>query len=628
MRQPPLIMVGDFETTVYENQTSTEVWASALVTLNTEDVKIFHSINATLDYLLALHKSCTIYYHNLKFDGAFWLSMLLENPKWKQAYTVKSQEPYVAEWLDVKDMPSYSYQYMISDKGQWYNIILKTPYGTIQLCDSLKLLPFTVKAIGEAFKTKHRKTTIEYTGYRYANCEITDEEKEYIANDVLVVKEALEIMFAQKHNKKTIGSCCLAEFKHIHYYDWDTLFPRLDEYPINYDLYGSHNADEYIRKSYRGGWCYLAKGKENKIKENGLTLDVNSLYPSVMSGASGNLYPTGLPTFWQGNIPPLRENQYYFVRIRCRFKIKEGYLPFIQKKSTYLYNQTEMLETSDVYDKATGKYCRYYRDLDGTIKDSAMEMTMTCTDYKLFLEHYDVDSLEVLDGCYFTALPASVLFDFYIDKYKKIKLENKGALRTIAKLFLNNLYGKLATNDNSSYKIAYLNKDGAIAYRTVVEHNKAVVYVPCGSAVTSYARNFTIRTAQANYYGPDKRGFIYADTDSIHCDLDISEVKNVRLDDKEFLCWKCESQWDKAIFVRQKTYLEHVIKEDFEDVEPYYDVKCAGMSDRCKQYFIDGINNNEYTLEDFKIGLQLNGKLIQKRIKGGVILEETTYEMR
>ena len=32
---------------------------------------------------------------------------------------------------------------------------------------------------------------IDYTG-----CEITDEEKEYIANDVLVVKEALEFMLA------------------------------------------------------------------------------------------------------------------------------------------------------------------------------------------------------------------------------------------------------------------------------------------------------------------------------------------------------------------------------------------------------------------------------------------------
>ena len=33
--------VGDFETTVYKGQVNTEVWASAVVELFTEDVKIF-----------------------------------------------------------------------------------------------------------------------------------------------------------------------------------------------------------------------------------------------------------------------------------------------------------------------------------------------------------------------------------------------------------------------------------------------------------------------------------------------------------------------------------------------------------------------------------------------------------
>ena len=39
--------MADFETTVYENQEFTEVWAAAIVELNTEKVKIFH-------YLLSL----------------------------------------------------------------------------------------------------------------------------------------------------------------------------------------------------------------------------------------------------------------------------------------------------------------------------------------------------------------------------------------------------------------------------------------------------------------------------------------------------------------------------------------------------------------------------------------------
>ena len=60
---------------------------------------------------------------------------------------------------------------------------------------------------------KGKNRDMEYKGFRYAGCEITDEEQEYIKNDVLVVKEALEIMREEGHSKLTIGSCCLAEYR-------------------------------------------------------------------------------------------------------------------------------------------------------------------------------------------------------------------------------------------------------------------------------------------------------------------------------------------------------------------------------------------------------------------------------
>ena len=66
-------LVGDFETTVYSGQTYTEVWASAVVEIGTENVLIFNSIDKTWDYLLSLDKDIMIYYHNLKFDGEFWM---------------------------------------------------------------------------------------------------------------------------------------------------------------------------------------------------------------------------------------------------------------------------------------------------------------------------------------------------------------------------------------------------------------------------------------------------------------------------------------------------------------------------------------------------------------------------
>lgn len=653
--------MGDFETTVYKGQVNTEVWASALVELFSDKVTILHSISETFDYLVSLNCNVVVYYHNLKFDGAFWLSYLLVDKKFTQAYDKIGDKETDVKWKQQFKMFNNTFKYSISDRGMWYSIIVKVKNHFIEIRDSLKLLPFSVKRIGESFGTKHKKLDMEYTGFRYAGCEITKEEQEYIANDVLVVKEALEIMFKQGHNKLTIGSCCLEEYKKICrssleiQLDYAEMFPNLYDFKIDKQEHKYDNAGNWLRKSYRGGWCYLVKGKENKIKTNGTTADVNSLYPSMMSSKSGNKYPIGLPKFWTGNFIPdqaLKENMYYFVRIKTRFYIKDNYLPFIQIKGDLKYKGTESLETSDVYNHENGDYFPYYIDKDGNIQQAKVELTLTMTDYQLIKEHYELVDFEILDGCYFYSMVG--IFDEYINKYAKIKKESKGALRELAKLFLNNLYGKMASSTDSSFKIAYVKDDKSIGFMQVVENEKKPGYIAIGSAITSYSRNFTIRAAQKNYYGAEKRGFIYADTDSIHCDLLPQEIKGIEVDDKEFCCWKLESCWDKAIFTRQKTYIEHVTHENLiplEESKQYNNIKCAGMPKKCKDLFeisMQGtadVNENwsdeekEFLFDkdnkpivrdysDFKVGLKVPDKLRPIRIRGGVLLVNTTYEMR
>ena len=648
--------MGDFETTVYKDQQMTEVWASACVELYTEDVKIFHSIAEQYEYLLSLNSNLIIYYHNLKFDGSFWLSYLITELNYEQAfeYYEFNENELLAEFKKEQFMKNKTFRYSISDRGQWYSITIKDNNHYIVIRDSLKLLPFSVEKIGKSFKTKHKKLDMDYTGFRYAGCEITDEEKEYIKNDVLVVKEALEILFEQGHNKLTIGSCCLAEYKLIHgFKEYEADFPNLYEFEIDQSLYGYANAGDYIRKSYRGGWCYLVKGKEGKIYHNGTTADVNSLYPSMMSNESGNIYPYGFPTFWRGNIIPdeaLDGQHYYFVRIKTRFYIKHNMLPFIQAKSNFLYAQTESLTTSDVFDPITEKYYPTYLGDDNKIHDTRMILTLTMTDFNLIKEHYELVDFEILDGCYFKA--KLNLFEDYISKYKLIKMTSTGAVRELAKLFLNNLYGKMASSTDSSFKVAQQKDDTSLGFLEVKANDKKPGYIAVGSAITSYSRNFTIRAAQKNYYGVDKPGFIYADTDSIHCDLSPEEIKGINVSDTEFCCWKLESCWDEAIFTRQKTYIEHIVKENLKEIDtPYYNIKCAGMPDKCKDLFLMTLNateeqikgyqsseniDDEYKeflsksrkLTDFKVGLLIPGKLLPKRIPGGVVLVETTYEMR
>lgn len=661
-----VIYAADFETTVEKDtsaQQSTEVWSSAFCPVRkasqiigkrpikqatASDVIIHHSIEESYKWLESFHEDIMLYYHNLKFDGSFWLDYLMRNG-WKYQKKMKRNEV----------MPAHTFDCLISDLGQWYTITLFFDDHEIEMRDSLKLMPMSLRTLAKSFGTKHQKLDMQYTGHRYAGCPISDSERNYIKNDVLVLMEALEIMFMKGHNSITIGACCLSEYKKsMPKMAYEEMFKRMDliELPAEY---GSGNADAYIRKAYKGGWCYAMKGKTRKKIKNGCTADVNSLYPSMMSSESGNYYPVGVPHFWHGPIPDevIKNEYYYFIRIRCAFSVKNGMLPFIQIKGSMYYNPVEMLE--DSRPRINGRRYRTLFDAAaGEEVDNIVELTLTCTDFELMKKHYNLYNLVVLDGCWF--YKEIGIFDDYIEKYRKIKEESKDpATRKIAKLLMNNLYGKLSASTDSSYRVPEFDEDDVMILREVEEYQKKPLYIPAGAAITSYARRFTITAAQENY-----KHFCYADTDSIHCSCRPGQLKGVPVDPVKFCHWKIETSWDAAYFVRQKTYIEHVTEENEQPIgRPYYNVKCAGMPDNCKQLFVQSLEESEgdaaghkfmldnylsYTpgvvsretiekekflskkrsIEDFDRGLVIYGKLMPKHIKGGLILESTFFEMR
>lgn len=624
----------DFETT-RNTDDYTEVWSSAYVRRDSEDVHIDNNISDTFQYFVNLKKNVILYYHNLKFDGSFWLWFLKTKTKYKEARTN-------GKWLKTKEMPRSSYKYLISAMGEWYNIVIKTPYATIEIRDSYKLLPFALKSIGESFQTKHKKLTMEYRGYRYSGMEISESEKAYIRNDVLVLKEALEEMYRQGHNQLTIGACCMMDFR-IDYpkKSFERLFPNLYEMELPNGISDKYTKSigAYIKRSYYGGWVYCNDRIAEKWVWNGFTDDAYSLYPSVMHSQSGNRYPVGVPIFWKGKVPEEIKNdstKYYFVHFRCRFQLKDGYLPFLQIKNSLLYKRTEMLKTSDI--KINGKYYKSYSASDGTIMECRPELILTCTDYIRFLEHYTVYDIDYIDGCYFETL--SGLFDNYLNRYNEIKMSATGARRTQAKLFLNNLYGKFATSTDSSYKL-YNVQDGKPMYSVCLEDDKKPGYIPIGSAITSYARDCTIRAAQKNYH--TDRGFCYADTDSIHANIPLEKVVGIPHAKNGFCTWKTECTWTSAKFLRSKTYLEIV--------DGVVNITCAGMPIRSKMLFLASCGypyaiqwledsgqaltqaEKEYlqtfrTLDNFDFGMIVPGKLRPKQVPGGTVLIDTEFTMK
>ena len=151
--------------------------------------------------------------------------------------------------------------------------------------------------------------------------------------------------------------------------------------------------------------------------------------------------------------------------------------------------------------------------------DEEVTLCLTSVDLELFLEHYNVYNVEWHSGWKFKSTTG--LFTEYIDKWTKVKIEStlngNKAMRTLAKLMLNALYGKFALNPNVQSKIPYYD-NGVIKYTNGAKETRDPIYIPVGTFVTAWARHKTITSAQKVF-----PIFAYADTDSLHLNLKLPE---------------------------------------------------------------------------------------------------------
>ena len=421
---------ADFETAVWLSDESF-VWAWATCEIgNEENITIENNIESFFTFC---KKNCgsTFYFHNLKFDGEFIINFLLSN-----GFT----------WIkEKKEAKAKTFTTLISDFGVFYQIVVyfdktKSRVKKVTFIDSLKIIPFSVKQISKAFGITESKLEIDYMKERSRNHTLTKEEKDYVKNDVVIVAKALNVIFSEGLTKMTQGSNALFDFKNIITKKrFNHLFPE-----IPFDI------DKDLRKAYKGGFTYLnPKYKEKEVKE-GVVLDVNSLYPSVMRYER---LPYGEPIFFEGKYKDDNVYDLYIQMITCSFKIKKNKIPTIQiKNDRFHFKSTEYLESTN-----------------GEI----VALTLTSVDLEMFFNHYEVDELRFVCGWKFKSITG--IFYEYIDKWieRKIKASKEGnkGQRTLAKLMLNALYGKFATSLVVQNKIPYL-ENGIVRYSLTDEETK------------------------------------------------------------------------------------------------------------------------------------------------------------
>jgi len=552
--------VADFETTT--NPDDVRVWGWGLCaipmdwqTLNLDNVGIGKSIE---DFIAEIQElgNCNCYFHNLKFDGYFILYWLMTN----------GYEHVKGEGI----LLSGCFKTLINDMGQFYSISVRWENGFYtEFRDSLKKLPMSVKRIAQSFKMELGKGDIDYDAERPVGYDITPEEADYIRRDVLIVARALGQTLANGAQKLTVGSDALWEFKKLTGKDiFDRLFPIL---PLNIDA--------EIRRAYRGGFTYADSRFRGKLNGCGLVLDVNSLYPSIMYTKP---LPYGLPQYVDGYIEPTETHPLILQTLTFTAKLKPGHIPCIQIKGNSIFSATEYL--TEINDPTT--------------------LTVTNVDLELYNDHYDMNIIEYVDGWRFRA--ATGIFDTYIEKWSRIKANSEGGIREIAKLHLNSLYGKFATNPIISSKYPTL-ENGAVKLIRGADEERNPVYTAAGVFITSFARELTIRAAQANY-----NAFAYADTDSLHL-LGLEQPPtSLNIHPSELGAWKLEYHFERAYYIRAKAYLEQ--KTDGEYVN-----RIAGLPEHL---------SSELTFADLVPGKVIHGKLTPKSVPGGVVLRDTPYELK
>lgn len=512
-----------------------------------------------------------VYFHNLKFDGGFMLDYLLRN-----GFTELDEDAKLTE-MGIKSV--------VTDMNKFYAIEVMFENGVVvEFRDSLKKLPMSAANVAESFKLPVSKGSIDYHKPRPIGYEPTDDEIEYLENDLLIIAMALRQVFASGMTRLTVASDSLAEYKRLNSTQWfNRTFPTL-----------SFEMDAEIRRGYRGGFTYVAERYKDRRLGAGLVLDVNSLYPAVMYNTQ---LPYGEPIYKDGKVTPTITHPLDLFSVTFTARLKPDHVPCIQLKGSSIFGGTEYL----------------------SVIDEPATLMVTGIDWALYNDHYDIDVLSYNGGWLFKGTRG--LFDTYIDKWAAVKAAATGGSREIAKLHLNSLYGKFGSNPNITGKHPILDEEtNAVRLVRGPDKMKAPVYTAIAVFVTSYARDLTIRAAQANY-----KNFIYADTDSLHLLLDdewtgeytdpktglvVKVPGNITIHPSDMGAWKYEYSFVEGHYLRAKSYLD-------KKADGTYKVAFAGVPVDVQQTMtFDTIVGDSFTLV---------GKKEHHVVPGGVVLRDKPY---
>lgn len=363
-------------------------------------------------------------------------------------------------------------------------------------------------------------------------------------------------------------------------------------------------SEPFFRAAYHGGLNFEKDSGYIQEHGEGVVLDVNSLYPYVMSKG---VYPVGKPwsvkeSDFQKTIKLAREKKiYFFVRILTSFELKPNGIPCVamyQKDPERWY-----------FDKGFMRDSRFTKPDHTKGKLREVTLTLTQTDFFLYLENYDIKSMHFVSCVAFQAKEG--VFTNYVTTWYQLKENSEGGVRRVGKMFLNSLSGSMARRVDYINGLVYFDErdEAQIKYiKTKSENPKCYVHI--GSAITSYARAHIIRYIKSNY---DR--WLYTDTDSLHLlgtDIPVDIV--IGNDIGQF---KVEKSFDSICYYGLKEYGYH-------DSEGYH-FTMAGVEKRDTDNLSRYLNHQSHTIDTWVNGKKDDVKGMKELFKSKDKLTDVFY---
>ena len=389
----------------------------------------------------------------------------------------------------------------------------------------------------------------------------------------------------------TISMIAMKRWRELEHMDFST--PELIDCYKWQSLNGPEDPetlDGFIRKAYRGGWCYLSE-HGHSYTGSGVVYDVNSLYPFM---AARKPLPWGEPTYFKGEIPEDvidSDRHYYYVSIKCTFDIKPGFFPYISIND-FTHRWGEPLDTSDYIDYSGIRH-KEYVDRDGTKHKIVAELTLSKTDYEMMKKVYTLNDVEIIGGVYF--LTTRFAFNDFVDYFYSLKQECRAsgdrATEKAAKMILNSCIGGFAKIQDRTGIVFDFDKDGDVFESVIRTHSQSKSHIHIAAAILAYAREFIYNAAMANH---DR--FMYCDTDSIHLS-GLEPASGITVSDK-LGDFKEEHRFHACDYFKRKMY---GLQE-----EKGVSLTMAGISKEYRTYIEDLLNRQD----DFR-NMDINGFCIE-----------------